>query len=374
MTKLDLSKGTRIIDSRVEQIRAALTPAGAKHAITSQPYLVKHWLDVDATSVIYGQSNTGKSFFALDLALHIAAGRPWNGSKTTQSNVVYVATEGGKGLSKRILAFERERSELFEKAKSHFCHLPLQLDLHGPDDVDALLTAIRGRAVELVIVDTLAMSFGAGSENDGKDVTQYLTNVARIRQELNCHVMLVHHSGKDMSKGARGHSSLRAAVDTEIELTVSGELRVAKATKQRDLEGGRLAAFTLKAVSLGLDQDGDPITSCVVVQQDTSLAKKRKRKPLSGMMEVAHQALTDALIDYGIANSTNPAYPTGRKTVSISDWKVHYMKKRAGEAKQESLSKDFNRQVNELIKNDYVRKQDERVWFISKDDEDKQDM
>ena len=374
MSKFDPANGTKIIDQRVEQIRAALKPAGTGHEVSSQPYLVKSWLDVDATSLIYGQSNTGKSFFALDLAFHIAAGRPWNGCRVTQSNVIYVAAEGGIGFSRRVHAISQERSELHAAGADFFCHLPLQLDLHGSNDVDAFLTAVHDREVDMVIVDTLAMSFGAGSENDGKDVTQYLTNVARIRQELSCHVMLVHHSGKDVGKGARGHSSLRAAVDTEIELTVDGMLKVAKATKQRDLEGGKLAAFTLNSVTLGLDADGDPVTSCVVVHQDADLAKKSQRKPLRGMMEVAHQALTDALIEYGVVNASNPAYPAGRKTVSLDEWKAHYLRKRAGDAKPDSLAKDFKRQLDDLIKHDYVRKQDDRAWFISKDDEDKPDM
>ena len=78
----------------------------------------------------------------------------------------------------------------------------LQLDLHGAEDADALLTAIGDRPVTLLIVDTLAMSFGAGNESDGKDVTQFLTHVAQVRDKLNCHVMLVHRSGKDRARGA----------------------------------------------------------------------------------------------------------------------------------------------------------------------------
>ena len=91
-------------------------------------------------------------------------------------------------------------------------------------------------------------------------------------------------------------------------------------------------------------------------------------------MEVAHQALTDALIEYGVVNASNPAYPAGRKTVSLDEWKAHYLRKRAGDAKPDSLAKDFKRQLDDLIKHDYVRKQDDRAWFISKDDEDKPDM
>jgi RecA-family ATPase len=264
MTKFDLSQGTKISNARVDQILAALTPATDTQHIEHRPYLVKSWLDLDATSLVYGQSNTGKSFLTLDVAFHVAAGWYWNSCRVTQSNVIYVAAEGGTGFSTRISAIATGNPDLFETGKEHFHHLPLQLDLHGEEDVEALLTAIAERPVDLLIIDTLAMSFGAGNENEGKDVTQFLTHIAEIRQTLGCHVMLVHHSGKDQTRGARGHSSLRAAVDTEIEVSVDGLMHLATTRKQRDLEGGKIAAFTLNVVTLGLDPDGEPMTSCTV--------------------------------------------------------------------------------------------------------------
>ena len=243
MAAFDIENGTPVINARVEQIRAALTPAGQFGQIAEQAYLIKKWLDRDATSLVFGASNTGKSFFALDLAIHVAAGASWQGCRVTQGHVIYVAAEGGLGFSKRIRVISLALPELFAQAQEQFCHLPLQLDLHGAQDADALLTAIGDRPVDMLIIDTLAMSFGAGNENEGKDVTQFLTHIAQIRDQLKCHVMLVHHSGKDQGRGARGHSSLRAAVDTEIELTVDGLVRAAKATKQRDLEGVRRQGF-----------------------------------------------------------------------------------------------------------------------------------
>ena len=373
MTNFDPSQGVKISNPRVEQIRAALTTATDTHRIEHQPYLVKSWLDLDATSLVYGQSNAGKSFFTLDVAFHVAAGRPWNGCRITKSNVIYLAAEGGKGFSKRIAAISNGNPELFEAGESHFCHLPLQLDLHGKDDVDALLTALDDRPVDLLIIDTLAMSFGAGNENDGKDVTQFLSHIAEIRQKLSCHVMLVHHSGKDQGKGARGHSSLRAAVDTEIELTVEGLIRLATTRKQRDLEGGKIAAFTLNIVNIGEDNDGDPITSCTVQPQNADDLKRSKKRLLKGVHLVAHQALHDALKNEGSTVTNSEHYPSGRRIVSADKWYREFQMRRASDDVQEdSNRKAFKRARNWLQDQDYTREYDGKVWFI--DETDRQDI
>jgi len=77
---------------------------------------------------------------------------------------------------------------------------------------------------------------------------------------------VVHHTGKDVARGARGHNSLRAATDTEIEIQIDEDgARTAAVTKQRDHSGGESFSFELHHVPLGNDQDGDPVSSCVVV-------------------------------------------------------------------------------------------------------------
>ncbi|CRK75574.1 hypothetical protein NIG5292_01624 [Nereida ignava] len=372
MTNFDPSQGVKISNPRVEQIRAALTAATDIHHIEHRPYLVKSWLDLDATSLVYGQSNTGKSFLTLDIALHVAAGWWWNSCRVTQSNAIYVAAEGGTGFTKRIRAIAESKPDLYNAAREHFHHLPLQLDLHGSDDVAALLTAIGERPVDLLIIDTLAMSFGAGNENDGKDVTQFLSHIAEIRQKLSCHVMLVHHSGKDQGKGARGHSSLRAAVDTEIEVSMDGSMRLATTKKQRDLEGGKVAAFTLNVVNLGDDQDGEPITSCTVQPQNTDDLKRSKARMLKGNNQVAEQALHDALKNKGIKITNSEHYPSNRRIVSTDEWYREFQMRRAKDGVQEdSNRKAFNRSRNWLQDQDYTREYDGKVWFI--DETDRQD-
>src|SRR5262245_4415294 len=85
--------------------------------------------------------------------------------------------------------------------------------------------------------------------------------------QLRGHVTLVHHTGKDDTKGARGHSLLRAAVDTEIAVWRSKEAERAigvSVTKQRDLDAGRGFAFKLETKVVGKDRRGKATTSCVV--------------------------------------------------------------------------------------------------------------
>jgi hypothetical protein len=89
--------------------------------------------------------------------------------------------------------------------------------------------------------------------------------------------MLVHHCGKDEARGSRGHSSLRAAVDTEIELhrPEGGNVTTARVTKQRDLEGGQLFPFSLEPMNLGVNRWGEVVSSCVVRHEAEAVSDPR---------------------------------------------------------------------------------------------------
>jgi hypothetical protein len=370
MLEFDPEKIELLVDHRVEQIRSHILPASSASDISSEPYLVKHWIDADGVSMIFGASNTGKSFFALDLAMHVAAGRCWQGRKVSQGHVIYVAAEGGRGFRKRIKAIEVDKPALFGAACDHFSYVPLQLDMHGAEDTEALLLALGHRPVDLLIFDTFAMSMGSGSENEGRDITKFLTNMNLVRQKFDCHVMIVHHSGKDSSRGARGHSSLRAAINTEIELKVDGVIRIASNSKQRENAKQRDVAFSLKTVVVGNDSDAEDITSCVVEVSDVDLAKLRKRKKLSGNNEIALQALRDAVRTSGYRLTDNPDFPASRKIVTVEVWRKAFFQKREPEdVKAQSVAKAFERAQKHLIDNDFIRKQGDRVWLVELDDQ-----
>lgn len=271
-----------------------LTPA------LDQAYLIKGMLDRGAMSVLYGPSNSGKTFFALELAFHIAAGRQWQGRRVHGGTVLYLAAEGGRGIVNRMVAI-RDRAGI---ADAPLALRRAGLDLLNPNaDLPRLIKlagAIEAEApLGMVVVDTLSRVIAGGDENGPVDMTAFVRNVDELRQHTGAHVMVVHHTGKDVARGARGHTSLRAATDTEIEIKVdeNGE-RCAEVTKQRDHAGGESFFFGLEPVQLGTDADGDPVSSCIVVYTEA------KQNP-NGTPPMAVCRNMLKLIDEGW-NSKNP--------------------------------------------------------------------
>tara|TARA_R110000796_G_scaffold10752_20_gene36039 strand:- start:2856 stop:5144 length:2289 start_codon:yes stop_codon:yes gene_type:complete len=219
--------------------------------------LVKGLLDEGAFSVFYGPSNSGKTFVVLDLAYSISLGRDWGGMKTTKSSVLYIATEGGGGIKKRIAALRQRRDG---ESPTDFYMSAATIDLRRPDgDVTAIIDTARSIGhVGLIVIDTLSRALAGGDET--KDMGALVVSIDKIRQTTGAHILLVHHSGKDVTKGARGSSELRGAIDTEINID-GGTIRV---TKQRDLEFGETIGFEIQSTPIGLDADGEVVTSATV--------------------------------------------------------------------------------------------------------------
>ncbi len=296
---------------RADEIKRRLASLTSIEAVLTSNYMVKGWLDRNCLSMLYGPSNAGKTFVALDIAMHIAAGKSWRGLRVNGGPVLYIAAEGGAGIRNRLAAIKRDRPDM---ASATFTLLPVGLDLHGQGDASVVCAIMPDEAPALVVVDTLARSMGAGDENTAKDAAMFVRNCDLIREATGSHVMVIHHTGKDEERGARGSSALRAAVDNEIQITSEWEIL---SRKQRDHEPPEPLHFKLRSVTLGLDEDGEPVTSAVV---DACDAPAPKPKPLRGKNEVAMQAPNDALRDHGTTRSGN-CYPTNRKVVDVDHWR-----------------------------------------------------
>lgn len=317
------------LKGRAADLSGAMRPLHSVKPVLSGRYLVKGWLDRGASSVVYGESNVGKTFFAMDLAFHVAARLSWHdvnvagmGDKEWPGRVYYLALEGGSGFSNRICAMRNERADIFERIEGagDFVPWPVAIDLHGSTDGEAIVQAINDTSepTALIVIDTLARAMGSGDENTAKDMGQFVRNVDLIREATGAHVMVIHHSGKDTSKGARGSGSLRGAIDTEIELTRSGAVVMAETRKQRDLPSGKVFAYTLRGVVIGNDEDGDPVTSAVVEQ-----AEPVKRTPrLSGQQKIAMQAFEDAVAHHG-EKKHGDMFPSNRQCVSLDHWREY---------------------------------------------------
>lgn len=354
------------LSSRAQQIQGELVPLHAIQPVIQSRYLVKGWLDRGAFSVVYGESNVGKTFFALDLAMHVAAARDWHGNRVPRNEdyaggVVYIAGEGGFGIRNRIEAIRRERNDLmqFTEENGDFALLPTMLDLTGSNDGADLVAALRDLDPALIVIDTLAMAFGAGDENATKDMGVFVQNCRMIREETGAHVMVVHHSGKDASRGARGSGSLRAAVDTEIELTRDGDVIVATPRKQRDMTTERAFAYRLRGVFIGKDEDGDEITSCVV--EPTEAPAKRAPR-LKGQALIAMQAFGDALAEHG-ERKGGEDFPHNRLCVSLEHWRAACDRHALTDGESDSAKRTaFGRAWKALQEREVIRVLDGYAW------------
>lgn len=259
-------------------------------ARTPAPWVIKGVLPQAELGLLIGQPGCGKSFFALDLALAIATGAPWCGHKVRQGRVAYIAAEGAGGFANRVKAVLRHK-DLDPSA------VPLSILPSAPnfmdkaDVVDVARSIVHGGGADVIFIDTYAQVTPGADENSGRDVGKSLALCRGLHRATRALVILLHHTGKDASKGARGWSGLTAAADVAIEVVRfdSGD-RMATVVKQKDGADGGEFGFRLEPVILGIDEDDEEITSCVL--EHTEAPSKERRTRNSPLKPEQKEALT----------------------------------------------------------------------------------
>jgi hypothetical protein len=266
--------------------------------------LIEDLLDEGALSVIYGDSGSGKTFAALDMTFHKSAGLDWNGKKVKRGLVVYVAAEGGRRIKRRIAALKKRYLEEYgdDAPEPLFALVRYQIDLRSNDaDLISLLAIVHaaegktGEKCVWLIVDTLSRAMAGGDENSPVDMGRIVAAADRFRAETDAHFTYVHHTGKDAARGARGHSLLRTATDTEIETSASS----LTLTKQRDGELGFQIGFKLVDLVIGKDLNGLCVKSAVIeweIGPRAPASTKRKEPPrsLRMLITVVRQAIMES--------------------------------------------------------------------------------
>ncbi len=229
-------------------------------------WIIKGVLPRAELGVMYGASGSGKTFMALDMAAAIALGLQWRGRKVAQGRVVYVAAEASGGFRTRLRAYRKHHGRSLRGVMGVIHVPPNFLDKKDAIDVAKSITASGG--ADVVVVDTFAQVMPGGDENSGEDVGKALAHCRGIHRATGAMVVLIHHSGKDASKGARGWSGLRAAADVELEVVRGDGGRYVRLSKQKDGADDLEWGFGLEVVQIGVDEDMEPITSCVVVEAE----------------------------------------------------------------------------------------------------------
>jgi phage/plasmid primase-like uncharacterized protein len=244
----------------------------------------------DKLYVTNGYILTHNTFLVLDWCMHVAAGKPdWQGTKVRQGPVVYLAGEGHHGLKGRAAAW-----------MTHHGVVPLDMwvsesgcDLNQPAGyckvVDELTA--QGVAPRLIVVDTLHR-FLSGDENSAQDAKTMLDACNGLMAHFNCSVLLVHHTGvsEEAQHRARGSSAWRGALDIEISVVPGKDdlpIQIIQ-RKSKDAEIADPVYVQLKQVEVPgwVDEDGEPVTSAVIVSSEVEPPKVFNEKLTRNMTDM----------------------------------------------------------------------------------------
>jgi AAA domain-containing protein len=282
---------------------------------TGRDYLVKALLPRVGLCLIWGPRKCGKSFWAMDLALHVAFGWEYRGRKVQQAGVIYLALEGHGGYPRRIEAFK----QYYGVKAAPFYLLRAKINLAAKadqlcKDIEAQLGDEKPGAV---FIDTLNRSL-VGSESSDEDMAKYLAAAGKIEERFNCLVVIIHHCGYDESH-PRGHTALSASVDVQIAVRRGNDLEIiATVDLAKDGPEGAEICSRLHPVDVGFDSEGDPIGSMVVVPSDKSLANASIH--LSGVNKLAYDSLINAVAEAGEKPPASDHIPQNITVVTEKIW------------------------------------------------------
>ena len=332
-------------------------------------WLIDNVLPKKAFAALYGPPGSYKSFVALDIAEAVATGRAWMGREVQAAGaVLYICGEGFGGIGARIKACKMHNRT---QAGAEIYVIRAAINMRSSaEDFDLLVASIKdlvektGVQFELVQIDTLARAFGGGNENNSEDMGAFIHNAGRIQRMLGCAMMVLHHSGKDATKGLRGHSSLLGAVDTQLELmkidsvpNPSGPIAgsgILTISKQKDGQDGVRIGFEMVKVEIQASQLGiaDAQISLAVRASDEAIqqqaqaqtvAKESKPRKLYGNQLAAFESIQIALEANGHMTSVGEER---HKTVMLGEWREAFVK-RKGDSK--SIYTDWDRGKQDMF-------------------------
>lgn len=286
-----LAKGARLEQLLDTGPFKFLTPHDLEATPPPIEWIVEDVLESDTLGVGFGVPGSLKSFWALDLAMHIAAGKDWHGKAVKQGTVAYIAGEGRAGLRRRIHAWRAHHNEEMP---------PLYLsegaaNLLDEESLDEVVAALKVIKPTFAVVDTLARNFGGGDENSTTDMNLFVNLVSkRIKEDLGITVLIIHHTSKSNPNAARGSGALKGAVDCEYQIEKPQPKRMhVICRKMKDAEDDWDMWFRMEEVSFATsfaDVDKPGMTSLVPVK---TTAPVQEMEPLKGSAKAIYDHLKE---------------------------------------------------------------------------------
>ena len=202
-------------------------------------WLVKDLITERSTVLLFGATQSYKSFLALDIVLSLATGKETFGAAPLQGPVFYAALEGRAHLKKARKSWRVAR-EIEGKIKDFYVGVAPLIGVPGEiqDFGDEIARRCAGRKPRLIVIDTLGKAMAGLNENDAMDAGKFIRFCDSLVESFGCSVIAIHHTGKDDTRGARGSSAFHAGFDTVIEVKAHRATKAVSvwARKHKDAE------------------------------------------------------------------------------------------------------------------------------------------
>jgi hypothetical protein len=339
-------------------------------AIGAEPeWLIKGLMPARGLLVLYGRPGSGKSFLALDVALHLAAGRPWGGVATRQSGVIYVASEASQGMRKRVVAALEHHGM---SRSLPFALVTVAPDLGQRDNsasrlAEEILEQIpKGFNPGLIVLDTLARSMVGADESGATGMGVFIENAEALGRALNALVMPIHHMGKDRDKGMRGSSALLGAADAVWEIPPEGGRRLTVVKMKEDADNVSVP-FKLCPFTVGHDHEGTAITTCVVSigakEAEVAQSAVDVAKGVSGSTDAFSLTLKTVIETHGQCVQRFRHIPKEVKAIRQADL-VTFTEFAPGAGSAKSRQSIIGRQIREMENAGRVERHKGYVWLV----------
>jgi CBS domain-containing protein len=287
--------------------------------------------------------------------------------------VLYVGLEGARGLRHRMAAYAQHMGSAGRILARMTTHTPLDKSEAGRAGEAAIieqakrLTEAAGHPVGLIIIDTFARAVAGDDENAAMDMSSFVGRLQAIARETGAAVLVVHHPGKDDTRGMRGSTVLFAACDVVIKVTANGSIKEVTTEKVKEGVIETLFSYRLKQVSLGEDEDGDTISTCIVEAMDSSGKATPMRPPPESQRGRALGELEELVIaQRGKPASNHRRAPDGAMLISKDRWRNACREKRlTGDGGPEVERKAFWRALTALNKAGLVGDFGDDVWLVT---------
>ena len=320
-------------------------------------WLVKDVLPTQGIASIFGPSGSGKSFLLIDLIASIVTGEPWFGHDTVKCKVLCVVLEGQAGFRQRIRAWEEHNGQFLPTEQTAFMFDSFRLNVD--DDVADLDVAIKAaQGLNVVFIDTLNRAAPNADENNSQQMGMLISAASKLQASIDGLVVLVHHTGKDQSRGMRGHSSLYAAMDAAIEVSRQDNKRSWKLLKAKDGKDGDVFAFDLVPFEF-TEADGHVVNSCVVeALPETHSFRLASTRPKGANERIVYEAVLTLLtssLEIGKGNAP-PEVPCVEVNFAINQTKslLPVEPKRQSERTKAA--------IEQLVRSGHLECEDKWLW------------